>query len=42
MINTSEALVTLHEPTLGMAPGQSIVLYDGDILIAGGIIQNAW
>ncbi|PKQ20850.1 MAG: tRNA 2-thiouridine(34) synthase MnmA [Actinobacteria bacterium HGW-Actinobacteria-6] len=29
------------EPVLGVAPGQSIVCYNGDIVIGGGIIEEA-
>jgi tRNA-specific 2-thiouridylase len=31
----------LLEPVLGVAPGQSAVVYDGDMVVAGGIIEAA-
>ncbi len=42
ILNNNEAIVALDQPTLGIAPGQSVVLYDKDVLMAGGMIQNAW
>lgn len=33
--------VTLDAPVRAPAPGQSLVLYDGDVIIAGGIIEGA-
>lgn len=32
--------VTFDEPQRAITPGQSVVLYDGDVLIGGGIIKN--
>lgn len=32
-------IVTFTEPVKALAPGQSLVIYDGDILIGGGIID---
>ena len=36
--NDSEATIVLESPVFTKAPGQSLVIYDGDILIGGGII----
>ncbi len=33
--------VELAQPILGVAPGQSLVCYNGDIVIGGGIIEEA-
>jgi tRNA-specific 2-thiouridylase len=33
--------VTFEEPQESITPGQSIVLYDGDMVIGGGIIKYA-
>lgn len=35
------ALVSLDAPQFAVAPGQSAVLYDGDRVLAGGIIETA-
>lgn len=32
--------VTFDEPQQGIAPGQSVVLYDGDVVLGGGIIAG--
>ena len=32
--------VTFDEPQQGIAPGQSVVLYDGDVVLGGGIIMG--
>jgi tRNA-specific 2-thiouridylase len=32
--------VTFNEPQWALTPGQSVVLYDGDIVIGGGIIES--
>ena len=34
------AVVTFHEPQRAMTPGQSLVLYDGDRVLAGGVIED--
>lgn len=34
-------LIELHEPVYGVAAGQSAVLYDGDSLVAGGVIMSS-
>lgn len=36
----AQALVTLSEPTLGVAPGQAAVFYDGDEVVGGGWIAG--
>lgn len=33
--------VQFNEPVRAITPGQSVVLYDGDRVIGGGIIQHA-
>jgi tRNA-specific 2-thiouridylase len=33
--------VTFDEPQYALTPGQSVVLYDGDVVVGGGIIQQA-
>jgi tRNA-specific 2-thiouridylase len=34
-----KALVTYQKPQAGAARGQSVVFYDGDVVIGGGIIE---
>ena len=34
--------VTFREPQRAVTPGQSVVLYDGDLVLGGGIITEAW
>lgn len=34
--------VTFEEPVQGVAPGQSLVLYNGDDVVGGGIIQRSF
>lgn len=36
-----ELAVELAEPVTGAAPGQSVVCWDGDIVIGGGVIEGA-
>jgi len=33
--------VVLSESVQGVAPGQSLVLYDGDVVLGGGVITRA-
>ena len=37
-----EVEVTFREPQRAVTPGQSVVLYDGDLVLGGGIIRAAW
>jgi tRNA-specific 2-thiouridylase len=30
--------VVFHEPVVGVAPGQALVVYDGDVVLGGGVI----
>ena len=40
---TKEGLVKCEfdQPQRAMTPGQSVVLYDGDVVLGGGVIQTA-
>lgn len=38
-IGDNEVLVKFEKPQLSITPGQSVVFYDGDIVIGGGIIK---
>ena len=38
---TPAAEVTFEEPQRAMTPGQSLVLYEGDRVVAGGLIEHA-
>ena len=40
MLNDNEVKGTLAEPQKSIAIGQSIVFYDGDIVLGGGIINS--
>jgi len=39
-LNQAKAFVELEDPIFGVAPGQSVVFYDGDVLVGGGIISR--
>ena len=39
-INNGTAQVNCHEPQRAIAPGQSIVFYQGDTVLGGGIIEE--
>lgn len=41
VLNGSEAIVKLAEPERAIAVGQSVVLYDGEHVVGGGIITGA-
>ena len=39
--NKAAVRVEFDEPVRAVAPGQSAVLYDGDVVVGGGIIDKA-
>jgi len=40
-IDGERLTVTFHAPQRAVAPGQSVVLYDGDTVLGGGVIRRA-
>ncbi len=40
-VTAEEIALSLHEPVAAIAPGQSLVLYDGDRVLGGGVIEAA-
>jgi tRNA-specific 2-thiouridylase len=40
-VNGEEIELALDAPVAAIAPGQSLVLYDGDMVIGGGVIEAA-
>jgi tRNA-specific 2-thiouridylase len=40
-INENEAELLFTEPQLSITPGQGVVIYDGDLVLAGGIIEKS-
>ena len=38
-VNDSSAVIYFDEPVFAAAPGQSVVLYDGEVCLGGGIIE---
>ena len=40
-ITDGTAHITFHQPQLAITPGQSVVLYRGDVVLGGGIIEGA-
>ena len=41
MTGVDEFEVTFDEPQSAMTPGQAVVLYDGDVVLGGGWIEEA-
>jgi len=41
-LTESEALVRFLEPQRAVAPGQSVVLYDGDTVLGGGVVTETF
>ena len=41
-VGAGSAVVTFEEPQRAVAPGQSLVLYDGDTVLGGGVVDAAW
>jgi len=39
-INNERMLLEFHQPQRAVTPGQSVVLYDGDVCLGGGIIET--
>lgn len=39
---SGELLVTAYEPQRAVTPGQSVVLYDGEVCLGGAIADEAW
>jgi tRNA-specific 2-thiouridylase len=40
-LNEAKAYVKFNQPEFAITPGQAVVLYDGDIVIGGGVIEQA-
>ncbi len=38
----NKAKIVFNEPQISVSPGQSVVLYSGDIVVGGGIIERAF
>ena len=38
VVDDGELEVTFLEPVTGVAPGQALVVYDGDVVLGGGVI----
>jgi tRNA-specific 2-thiouridylase len=39
-LDGDEAAITFDEPERAIAPGQAVVLYDGDAVLGGGTIER--
>lgn len=39
-VNNKKAMIRFNEPQMAVTPGQSAVLYDGDRVLGGGIIDE--
>jgi len=42
VINENECEINFRDPQRAVTPGQSVVLYQGDRCLGGGIIKHAW
>jgi tRNA-specific 2-thiouridylase len=40
-VDADEIEIALDEPVLAVAPGQSLVMYDGERVLGGGFIESA-
>ncbi|HEY6220121.1 MAG TPA: aminomethyltransferase beta-barrel domain-containing protein, partial [Gemmatimonadaceae bacterium] len=40
-VDDDEIELALQQPVAAITPGQSLVLYDGDRVLAGGIIESS-
>ena len=40
-LDNRQIKIEFYEPQLSVTPGQSVVLYDGDVVLGGGVIEKA-